>query len=606
MADYKTLKITYAYDRVSYNELTLKYSYLPVSVQTNELDLAYSFDASTGSSFNGLVGHWSDHTQIICNSLPLWHAGRYEETSSYQSFINSMSMNSEYIYSQFLALRKNSFLDVVEDDLVFSGYVSEYPKTLLDASDRQSNNILYNSDFSIPGRAISSSPCLWVVDKSTGAVVSIDSNNGLSAGNALAVSTDTGEYATVYQSYNARYPAQQDLVLSAMVNVPSNSLYADSDLTGSATLHLSVLYVDGSTDQSHVDLPISTTEEGILSDSSTGQVAHWKRIYTSLPLSKPSANIKCHIKSNCANNTSDILFYVDCIQLEEGTIPTRWKKSGADILPWMYASPNGYSPEAYDIYSNNTSAYSQSSIVLNSNTSYINRRPKTRIHNSSTENQFYNEAIPTSLRSISETNNIGTSISNKGVVSNRYDALISSVKWQPDPIDSSKIKKTSFELNDDHGSFAIAERDYFGDDTNKYTVIKDHMNSGAETYTLAIRAITIDHDYLIAFCRESLGAGVYYTFKFISPKKGFQGTYLECIQDFKVPDVTASLFDTGIETGSVLFSQIGKVEGSRSKFVIETNDGVTKYETDFAYDYYIDAGDGQFFTREKYDQICVT
>jgi hypothetical protein len=236
----------------------------------------------------------------------------------------------------------------------------------------------------------------------------------------------------------------------------------------------------------------------------------------------------------------------------------------------------------------------------------MNIQPKTKLFYCNSEQQFYDDAIPTALSSMSVSTEISSSSLIKGVVTNTYDTLISSVKWRPDPIDSSKIKKTSFELNDDHGSFAISERDYFGDDTNRYTVIKDHMSSGAETYTLAIRALTVDHDYLVAFCRESLGAGVYYTFKFISPKKGFQGTYLECVQDFKVPDAIASLFDTGVETGSVLFSQIGKVDGSRSKFVIETNDGIVKYETDFAYDYYINAGDGQFFTREKYDQICVT
>ncbi len=606
MADYKTLKVTYAYNRVEYNELTLGYSYLPVAVQTNELDLVYSFDVSTGSSFDRLVGHWSDHTQIICNSLPFWHAGRYEETSNYQQYINSLAMNAEFLYQQFALSRKNNYLSVVEDDLIFSGYISDYPKEIPDISDRQVNNLLYNSDFSIPGRAISNSPCLWAVDKSTGAVLSVDNNNGLSAGGALSINTDTGEYATIYQSYNARYPAGQDLVLSMMVNVPNNILYSDLNSSGSAALHIDVTYVDGSVDQSYIDIPVSTTEEGILEDSATGQVAHWKKIHTSISLAKPSANVKCHIKADCTNSTSNILFYADCIQLEQGTIPTRWKRSATDTPPWMDGLLDSYNTEDYSIYSNETSRYIQSSVVLNSNTSYINNRPKTRIYNSSTEDLFYNSAIPTSLRAISETTSASTNISIKGIATSPHDVLISSVEWQPDPIDPSKIRKSSFELNDDYGSFAIAERDYFGDDTNKYTVIKDHMSSGAETYTLAIRALTVDHDYLVAFCRESLGTAVYYTFKFISPKKGFQGTYLECIQDFRVPDATASLFDTGVETGSILFSQIGKVEGSRSKFVIETNDGVTKYETDFVYDYYIDAGDGQFFTREKYDQICVT
>jgi len=603
--DYNTLKVTYGYNRIAYNELTLRYSYSIVSTDTNNLGLTYSFDALDHSSSDKMAGYWSDHTQLICNALPYWHAGRHNQTSSYQQFINGLAINEEYLYDQFLTYRKNGYLDTVESDLSYSGYISDYPKQLTDISDRYSDNILYNSDFSIPGRALSDYPCQWAVDKSTGAVVTIESDPALSAGNSLSIKTNSGEYATIYQSYNARYPVGQDLVLSAMVNVPNNSSSVDSNASSSAAIHLDILYVDGSSEKSSIDIPLSTTEEGILDNGNTSQISYWKRINKSVSLTKPSAYVKCYIEVDYRNNTSDMLMYIDCIQLEEGTVPSSWKVNSLDNLPWIYNELQ-YSPSPYSVYSNDTSAYTQSAVVLNTATSYMNIQPKTKLFYCNSEQQFYDDAIPTALSSISVSTEISSSVSIKGVVTNTYDTLISSVKWQPDPVNSSKIKKTSFELNDDHGSFAIAERDYFGDDTNKYTVIKDYMSSGAETYTLAIRALTVDHDYLVAFCRESLGTAVYYTFKFISPKKGFQGTYLECIQDFRVPDATASLFDTGVETGTVLFNQIGKVEGSRSKFVIETNDGVIKYETDFVYDYYIDAGDGQFFTREKYDQICVT
>ncbi len=602
--DYNTLKITYAYNRVEYNELTLKYSYLPISTDTIELDIGYSFLANEASTSFKLVGYWSDHTQMICNALPFWHAGRYEETSNYQQLINSMAMNAEYTYHQFLLARKNAFIDLAETDVIHSGYISDYPQEIPDDSDRRTENILYNSDFAIPSRAISDTPCQWSIDKSTGSIVKLSESHCLSAGNALQVQTNSGEYASIYQSYSAKASAGQNIVLSAFVNIPNNSSLVDLNASGSAALHLDVLYVDGTFDQTSIDIPLSTTEEGILSDNSTGQISYWRRIHGSISLSKPSAYVKCCIKSDYTNSTSDFLAYIDCIQLEIGTIPTRWKNSPRDILPWV--NPTELSDTTYDVYSNNTSSYSQSSIVLNSNTSYMDIRPKTKINLCANEESFYNNAIPTRLISVTETAENGVSHNTRGSITNIYDILLSSIKWEPHRSDASKISKTSLRFRDDHGSFSISERDYFGDDIDRYTVIKDHMSSGAETYTLAIRALTVDHDYLVAFCRESLGARVYYTFKFISPNKGPQGTYLECIQDFKVPDTTASLFDTGVETGSVLFSQIGKVEGSRSKFVIETNDGVTKYGTNFAYDYYIDAGDGQFFTREKYDQICVT
>jgi hypothetical protein len=605
MADYKTLKVTYAYNRVEYNELTLRYSYLPVPVQTNELDLTYSFDASTGNSFNKLAGHWSDHTQMICNDLPFWHAGRFNDTSNYQQLINGFAMSAEYLSEQHFAGKKNKYLDTVESDLAYSGFIQDYPKVGQDLAEQVSPNVIYNSDLSIPGRAIPDTPCRWAIDKSTGAIVKADSEYSLSAGNALAISVESGEYASAYQSYAIRMPEGQDLVLSAMVMVPNHSGRIDTNIIDSNQLQLDVLYVDGSVGQSYVDIPTSTTEEGILSDNSTGQIAYWEKVHTTISLAKPSAYIKCNIKSDYRYNTSDYSFYIDCFQLEIGKIPTRWTRRDGETVPWAKLSMV-YSDETYNIYSNNTSDYTQTSVVLNSNTSYYNIRPKTRIFKVTDENTFYNDAIPTRLRSVAPSTESAISVNTMGLATNQYERASSTMKWSIDPHDSSKIKKSSLQFNDDYGSFAIAERDYFGDNTNKYTVIKDHMNSGSETYTLAIRALTIDHDYLVAFCRESLGARVYYTFKFISSKRGFQGTYLECIQDFKVPDATASLFNTGVETGSVLFSQMGKVDGSRSKFVVETNDGVIKYETDFAYDYYIDADDGQFFTREKYDQICVT
>jgi hypothetical protein len=603
--DYNTLKVTYAYNRVEYNELTLRYSYLPIPVQTNELDLSYSFLANDASTSFKLVGHWSDHTQMICNALPFWHAGRYEETSNYQQLINSMAMNAEYAYYQFLLARKNAFIDLAETDVIHSGYISDYPQEIPDDSDRITENVLYNSDFAIPGRAISDLPCRWSIDKSTGSIVKLSESHCLSAGNALQVQTNSGEYASIYQTYSAKAPAGQNIVLSTFVNVPNNSSSVDLNASGSAALHLEVIYVDGTTDQTSIDIPLSTTEEGILSDNSTGQISYWRRIHGSISLSKTSAYVKCYIKSDYTNSTSDFLAYIDCIQLEAGsTIPSRWKNSYINALPWLNyeESPNA----KYDVYSNNTSSYSQSSVVLNSNTSYIDIRPKTKLNLCANEESFYNNAIPTRLISITETAENGINHNTRGSITNIYDTLLSTIKWEPNPMDASEISKTSLRFRDDHGSFSISERDYFNDDLNRYTVIKDHMSSGSETYTLAIRALTIVNDYLVAFCRESLGAGVYYTFKFISPNRGPQGTYLECIQDFKVPDVTASEFITKVETGTILFSQIGKVEGSRSKFVIETNDGAVKYMTDFAYDYYIDAGDGQFFTREKYDQICVT
>jgi len=608
VTEYSSLELNYSYKRVEYQEYEIKYSYDLIAYQVAEYDVAYNIAASNHATAGNMTGHWSDHTQIIGNNLPIWHAGRYNQTSNYQQFLNAFGMGSEDNYSFFTDLRKNSFLETADLDDLYSGHICNYPAEVPDISDTQNSNLIYNSDFSIPGRALASIPCGWAIDKSTGATVTLSSSYGLSAGNALEVRTNSSQYATVYQSYELRYPKGQDLVLSAMINVPNDASSVDSLASGSANLAMEAIYVDGSIGRSLVSIPLSTTESGHVETNLTGtntsvQVSQWQRISTKLNLTKPTALVKCHIVSNYSNNSSDFLFYIDCVQLEEGAKATRWKKAGLDNVAWVYSSRN-YIPSQYNIYSNNTSSYTYNSVVLNSNTSYLHSRPKTQLHYTANTDQFYYEAIPTRLTALNTSTATGISRGIKGVVTDRHDPLILNAQYIVDPSDSSKIKKQSFELNDDHGSYAIAERDYFGTNPYEYTVLKDHYSSGNTDYSLEIRALTFNGDRIVAFCKEFIDSSDYYTFKFIKPQKRFNGNYFECIQDYRVSDAVKDTL-TGIETGSVKFNSISKLEGEKNKFIIEASDG-TKYEALFAYDYYIDAGNRQFLTREKYDQICIT
>ena len=606
--EYSTLELNYSYKKVEYQEYEVKYSYDLIAYQLAEYDFVYNIEASVHATTGSMIGYWSDHTQLISNNLPLWHAGRYSQTSNYQQFLNAFGMGAEDNYNFFTDTRKNAFLGTVDLDDVYSGHICSYPKELPDLSDRENPNLIYNPDFSIPARALVSTPCGWVIGKSSGATAQLNSSYGLSAGNALEIKTNSGQYATAYQSYSLGYPKGQDLVLSAMVNVPNNSSSVESTASGSANMVMEAMYVDGTIERSSISIPLSTTETGYLETSLTGtntsdHIAYWQRISTKLSLTKPSTLIKCFINSNYFDNTSDLLFYVDCVQLEEGATATRWKKSNLDNVAWVYSDLN-YVPPQYNVYTNNTSDYTYNAVILNSNTSYIHSRPKTQLYYTVNQDQFYYQAIPTRLISVNTSTNIGVSRNIKGIVTDSYDPLILNGQYIVDPSDSSKIKKQSFELNDDYGSYAIAERDYFGTDPYEYTVLKDHYSSGSTDYALEIRALTFNGDNMVAFCKESMDSNVYYTFKFIKPKKRFKGIYFECIQDYKVSDATKDIF-TGVETGSVKFNSVSKLEGEKNKFIIEASDG-TKYEALFAYDYYTDAGNGQFLTREKYDQICIT
>ena len=606
--EYSTLELNYSYKKVEYQEYEIKYSYDLIAYQLAEYNFIYNIEASDHTTAQEIRGYWSDHTQIVGNNLPVWHAGRYSQTSNYQQVLNSYGMFHEENRSYYGNLRKNMFIGTAETDDIYSGHICSYPKETPDIADRQNPNLIYNSDFSIPGRALSDMPCGWSLDKSSGAIAKIDSTYGLSAGNALKIQTDSGQYVSAYQSYNYSIPKGQDMVLSAMVNVPNNSSTVDTNASGSASLIMEALYIDGTVERSSVSIPLSTTETGYLETNLTGtntsvHISYWQRIYTDLNLQKPTAFIKCYINSDYSNSTSDFLFYADCIQLEDGNRPTRWKKPVTDSTPWIYTDYN-YLPSEYTVYSNNTSDYSYSAIVLNSNTSYLHSRPKTTLFYTVDDEQFYYEAIPTRLVSVNTSTENGANKNINGYTAGVYDTLISNIQYVVDPYDSSKIKKKSFELNDDYGSYSVAERDFFGTNPYEYTVLKDHYSSGNITYNLDIKSLTFNGKNIVAFCKESLNSDIYYTFKFIKPHKAMTGTYFECVQDYRVSDSTKDIF-TGIETGNVEFNFIGKLNGEKNKFIIEASNGI-KYEALFAYDYYIDVGNGQFLTREKYDQICIT
>jgi hypothetical protein len=608
VTEYSILELNYSYKRVEYQEYEIKYSYDLIAYGVAEYNAVWSIEAAMHATTGSITGYWSDSTQLVGNNLPLWHAGRYSQTGNYQQVLNSYAMGSEENRFYFGKIRRNAFIGTADTDDIYSGHICNYPKEIPDISDRQNPNLIYNSNFAVAGRAIPNTPCRWAVDKSPEATTRLVSSYSLSAGNALEIRTNSGEYANVYQSYNYRYPKGQDLVLSAMVNVPNNLSTVDNNASGSANLMIEALYVDGTISRSFTDIPLSTTESGYLEVSSTGtntsvNISQWHRINTVLNLTKPTAAVKCFINSNYSNQTSDFLFYADCIQLEEGDKPTRWKNLQTDNLPWIYSS-NDYALPRYNIYSNNTSDYTYNTVVINSNTSYLYSRPKTQLFNTVNDDEFYYQAIPTRLLSMNTSVLVGINNTIHGNVVGIYDTLISNLQYVIDPADSSKIKKQAFELNDDHGSYSIAERDYFGTNPYEYTVLKDHYSSGSVNYSLEIRALTFNGDNIVALCKESVSSNEYYTFKFIKPQKKLGGTYFECIQDYRVSDTIKDVF-TGIETGSVKFNSISKLEGEKNKFIIRSSDGVS-YEALFAYDYYIDADNGQFLTREKYDQICIT
>ena len=81
--EYSSLELNYSYKRVEYQEYEIKYSYDLIAYQVAEYDAVYNIAASNHVTTGDMTGHWSDHTQIIGNNLPIWHAGRYNQTSNY-------------------------------------------------------------------------------------------------------------------------------------------------------------------------------------------------------------------------------------------------------------------------------------------------------------------------------------------------------------------------------------------------------------------------------------------------------------------------------------------------------------------------------------------
>ena len=67
---------------------------LRVLKNVDGVNFVYNIDASTHATTGLMTGYWSDYTQIIGNNLPLWHAGRYSDTSNYQQLLNTFEFES--------------------------------------------------------------------------------------------------------------------------------------------------------------------------------------------------------------------------------------------------------------------------------------------------------------------------------------------------------------------------------------------------------------------------------------------------------------------------------------------------------------------------------
>jgi hypothetical protein len=305
---------------VEYEVLGADYSVLDASYEVEEqpydfatLDGAYQVIRPTIEEWEPTETPVTQWTQIIGNKFPVWHAARRRRGSTIQRIVNSIS---GYHISAFIdevsLFRNNRFLptvDLSELDTIYS----------VMAPSRRSpplrNNLLVNSDFSIPGLARLGTAWTW--------------NDGLRGSTGRVSLTQN---ASLFGTYGSRLTAvvgntthvkqTRDLQLQPGTSVTASVYYAGmlpalAALIEEAYLSIQVQYSDGT---------IETWRKALKRGTDGG----WDFKYLTAEMSRETHTVTVLIGLDNRFGDYDLYLDVGAVKLELGDKASPWSASEED------------------------------------------------------------------------------------------------------------------------------------------------------------------------------------------------------------------------------------------------------------------------------------
>lgn len=585
-----TLNISYSYKEVDSIGLNMPYSYTVSTPDTATLDIVYSYDMYKTANYSTVHGKWSDHTQRIVNRLPYWHTGRQGgNQTNYQKFVNIFGSHIEDLHYEVSNVRRNFYPSTADTFSPYESYRSDLQFNLEDRTKHRSSNLLRNSDFSIPGIARYQLPLWWsdLKTASTASVSTKDIDDGVVGGNAVTIRATAGTKGYLHQQVQEKVEPGEQLTLSAWINIPVHQDIADTDTEDSTvtSLYLAVLYVDGTIDHIRTALPVTT-------------LGYWRRIYTTINISKPTYTVTAMVEVNVPSGDRTHVVLIDAMQLERGSIPTQWRNHDLDSPPWLdiQLNPLGGPLDVHILEQPGTDT-----VTINTKDVTLTTAQKRRLFFVDRTLDFLDDAIPTSIASMTDvSSNVPITFSTKkyGLYTEEVDKSSWPVLWRINPDDSTQIQRYTQGPKDILNSYPIAERSIGQDIGDTVFVTSDYYPTSH--YIVEIKDFTIFRRKIWALCKETLNGTIFYTIKIIKTDVFPTPVLIEMIHDIALNSTDSATID-GLAPE---VSFIGFVDGERDQLII--GNGTTYYKLQLNYDYYMLAEtQGQILTTQSYTGALV-
>lgn len=455
----------------------VRYAYGQEELATSFCDVAYDYGCSITSEITRpIVGRNAPATQEIVNNLPPWMEGRQNTSSNIWKLVNSWGQNIEEIVEQTTEFISNKYIATADTSKksILKYTDIEAPELL---EDRNYNNLLYNSSFTIPGLARYNMPNGWTTFNKRSSSTYLTNNKAFVCPNSIVIETSGKFGQTTYLDNK---------------NI--------KDLTAS-------IYILADTTNVEVSLiTIAETIDGrLISKQSytTSRSSEWRRLNHTIEVNDKIYRIQFIVTATC-----DDLVYINAPMLSIGSKLEKWVRRENDNLPFIAGG----------------NRFSQILAIGNS----IESNRKINIFSIADEKEFKDIAIPTRIEPI-----INNSLKDlEPFTNNVYGRKVSFYKEVFDTqwaIVDNKIQLRSYSTTeyDVFREFSIRDLQ-FNSELTYGTITEDNLE-----YTPLL--LTVRSGYLFVLGLETYFDTSAYVLKIIRAVDpyGDRG-YLESIVDFRL------------------------------------------------------------------------
>jgi hypothetical protein len=455
----------------------VRYAYGQKELSTAQLPIVYDYGSQHIESYNPPIeGYHAPATQAILNNLPQWMKMRQDVTSTGWQLVNSWGQNLEDVLSSVNDALPDKFLssaDIKVRSLLRYTDITD-PELL---NNRQFDNLLFNSSFSLRGLARHKMPAGWVDYDSDSSDVSTNNYKSFICPKTISIG-NVGKFGqTVYLD-------------NLSIENLTSSIYILADTHNiDITLITSIEKIDGT----------SVMKQSKL----TSRSREWRRLVHTLDINEQVYRVQFIVISNCSAKV-----YFNAPKLEISSEATTWTRSPQDTLSYV----DGAAP------------FSLISAIGNFGTN----TEKTNIFTVATEEDFLSISIPTRIESEIINSYEDLEPFQNNIFGRKVSFLNEVFDTQWGILDNKIVLR----------SFSNTEFDVFKEYSLKDLSLNEELTYGVFSETdLSITPLILcvkDHNLFI-LCKEEYYGESLYTIKIVRAREpsGNLG-YLESIVDFEI------------------------------------------------------------------------